>query len=184
MGNIYLSVNSQDIIGRHQTGHTPAVILACKRNPSVIDAVNSEVNSSIGSASGSGSGSGGKRHGQQAFIDTSTCAATCARCGVTVGDGQIVDQDEEDETAPTSEGALSKGDFDLADLSNVRFVRHRVKWRGDEYSDLNSERGMTGASGLLRRDMVTEQLVAHLLIAASNLFGSSCFELFVPDAPR
>jgi hypothetical protein len=37
---------------------------------------------------------------------------------------------------------------------------------------------------LLRKSVTAEKVVAHLLAAVANLFGSSSFELYVPEVPR
>ena len=185
MGSIYLSVNAKDVAnnGSQLTtmSESSAVILSCKTSPSMIDAVNSEVSSSINSATSAVGGSP-ESDGQQpvSFIDTSTCAATCARCGVYVGDGQIVDREEQEEGE--EETVPRKGNFFLADLSNIRFIRHRVLWQ--EETKTENLRGESEASLLLRKRMSTEQVFAHLLTAAASLYGSSTFEFYVPDVPR
>jgi hypothetical protein len=171
VGNIYMSVNAKDIVGSGPTG-AACVVLSCKSSPSMIDAVNSEVSSSISRMSSVG-GTGGIPE-PMSLIDTSTCAATCSRCGVYVGDGQIVDHEDEEILPP------QKGDFSLNDLSNVRFLRHRVRWcEGAAIKPVRSPAG-----SLLMKPSSTEQVVSQLLTAASSLFGSSSFEVYVSEVPR
>lgn len=168
MGNIYLSVNADNVLGG--VSKDAAVILSCKTSPSLIDAINSQVSSSIGRATTDSANS----QQPMSLIDTSTCAATCSRCGTYVGDGQIVDREGEEESVP------NKGNFSLRDLSNIRFIRHRVQWSGGRSLATPS----SGAALLLSKQRDTEQVLSHLLTAASSLFGSSTFELYVPDVPR
>ena len=193
VGNIYLNVNAKDVTGSQVTD-SPSVILSCKTSPSLIDAVNSEVSSSINSA-----GRAGEQQ-QQTLIDTSTCAATCARCGTYVGDGQIVDHEEDsgddggggggggggDSSVETD---LTRGHFVLRDLSNIRFIRHRVEWRGGGGEQQQQQQQQqvaetSNVSALLKRRMTAEQVLAHLLTAASSLYGCSTFELYVSEVPR
>lgn len=202
MGNIYLSVNAKDVAGSASASESKSgksgspssasVVLSCKTSPSMIDAVNSEVSSAInsvaaGTTTGAGAGSNEQQQQQQrSLIDTSTCAATCSRCGTYVGDGQIIDQDEEEgeEEGEPGHTGPHKGHFVLADLSNIRFIRHRIQWRDEKKTRIEYSAAHSEASHLLRRRMTTEQVVAHLLTAASSLYGSSSFELYVPDVPR
>jgi hypothetical protein len=200
VGNIYLSVNAEDVVGARGRGRgigvavdTPPFVFSCKTSPSLIDAINSEVSSSISGTLGASAGAGaGMSSSQQhaTLIDTSTCAVTCLRCGVYVGDGQVVDRDDEegDEGGETASVVPEKGNFVLREMSNIRFIRNRVHWIEEKQEDdgeVSEQRSVTGgASSLLYQRVTTEQLLAQLLTAASSLFGSSTFELYVPNIQR
>ena len=162
MGNVFCSVSARDV-RKNDESADQAIVLSCKTNPSMIDSLSSAMTSAVNSA-------GKENDQQQAMIDLSTCAVTCGRCGIYVGDGRIVDQEEESAESNVPE----RGHFELNDVSIIKFIRSRVLWQSEN---------MTFESDSLREMLLpVEKVWANLLITASSLYGTSNFELYVPDS--